>query len=243
MARAKTLTLRLSAILAAYDRAESLSATWRAADPRWGQDTWQAAALETLMLPGVWQHLQARGRAAAGDWAGRAYDYYAPLTRGTIDSTSRPTGTGKCNGVCLNGKRSCDCKCRGRCHGAGKCYCGTAQLCATVNYRERGTPHMISPRRQAAITPMWQMPLERMLGTTQITVAVQHIGLARIDVQPPDKPRTVAINLFGTDDIQRLIDALQAAKQRMEQEQALLASITRTTPLNRHGNPITEAIA
>lgn len=27
-----------------------------------------------------------------------------------------------CGGVCLNGRRSCDCSlCRGRCHGAGKC--------------------------------------------------------------------------------------------------------------------------
>jgi hypothetical protein len=32
--------------------------------------------------------------------------------------------TDQCNGVCLNGKKTCDCKCRGRCHGAGKCFCG-----------------------------------------------------------------------------------------------------------------------
>ncbi len=28
-----------------------------------------------------------------------------------------------CGGKCTSGKRSCDCKCGGRCHGAGKCYC------------------------------------------------------------------------------------------------------------------------
>lgn len=28
-----------------------------------------------------------------------------------------------CNGQCINGKTSCDCKCRGKCHGADTCYC------------------------------------------------------------------------------------------------------------------------
>lgn len=28
-----------------------------------------------------------------------------------------------CGGRCTSGKRSCDCKCGGRCHGAGRCYC------------------------------------------------------------------------------------------------------------------------
>jgi hypothetical protein len=30
-----------------------------------------------------------------------------------------------CGGPCLNGQRSCDCRCYGRCHGAGTCQCGT----------------------------------------------------------------------------------------------------------------------
>jgi hypothetical protein len=28
-----------------------------------------------------------------------------------------------CGGACTSGKRSCDCKCNGLCHGAGRCYC------------------------------------------------------------------------------------------------------------------------
>jgi hypothetical protein len=28
-----------------------------------------------------------------------------------------------CNGVCLNGKHSCSCRCPGKCHGAGSCQC------------------------------------------------------------------------------------------------------------------------
>ena len=31
---------------------------------------------------------------------------------------------GRCGSACTNGKTSCDCPCMGRCHGAGKCYCG-----------------------------------------------------------------------------------------------------------------------
>ena len=30
-----------------------------------------------------------------------------------------------CGAPCLNGARSCDCKCYGRCHGSGACQCGT----------------------------------------------------------------------------------------------------------------------
>jgi hypothetical protein len=29
----------------------------------------------------------------------------------------------KCMSVCVNGSRTCNCRCQGRCHGAGKCYC------------------------------------------------------------------------------------------------------------------------
>lgn len=31
---------------------------------------------------------------------------------------------GKCDERCLRGKRICNCKCMGRCHGAGFCSCG-----------------------------------------------------------------------------------------------------------------------
>jgi len=34
-----------------------------------------------------------------------------------------PVSTRECDGACLNGKTSCNCKCNGRCHGAGNCYC------------------------------------------------------------------------------------------------------------------------
>ena len=32
----------------------------------------------------------------------------------------------ECDGRCLNGKKSCDCRCQGRCHGQGSCSCGGA---------------------------------------------------------------------------------------------------------------------
>ncbi len=31
----------------------------------------------------------------------------------------------RCGGACINGKTSCDCRCNGRCHGAGQCFCDT----------------------------------------------------------------------------------------------------------------------
>lgn len=37
---------------------------------------------------------------------------------------TRSGGKSECGGACLNGKTSCDCKCNGRCHGAGRCQCG-----------------------------------------------------------------------------------------------------------------------
>lgn len=36
------------------------------------------------------------------------------------------TNAKPCNGHCTSGKRSCDCRCNGRCHGAGKCLGGHA---------------------------------------------------------------------------------------------------------------------
>jgi hypothetical protein len=33
-------------------------------------------------------------------------------------------GSGRpCGGACTSGKTSCDCRCAGRCHGAGRCFC------------------------------------------------------------------------------------------------------------------------
>lgn len=32
-------------------------------------------------------------------------------------------GGHQCDGRCLSGKRNCDCKCQGRCHGQGVCSC------------------------------------------------------------------------------------------------------------------------
>jgi len=54
-----------------------------------------------------------------------------PLACGTLQHNRRPIETktgpaarrGKCSAVCLNGKRSCDCRCNGKCHGAGVCRC------------------------------------------------------------------------------------------------------------------------
>lgn len=31
-----------------------------------------------------------------------------------------------CDARCLNGKTTCDCRCKGRCHGAGQCLCAVA---------------------------------------------------------------------------------------------------------------------
>ena len=39
------------------------------------------------------------------------------------DRARRGTGH-QCDGRCLSGKRHCDCKCKGRCHGQGVCSCG-----------------------------------------------------------------------------------------------------------------------
>lgn len=47
--------------------------------------------------------------------------------RRRIDIVTGPRARqGKCGGHCLNGKRSCDCQCRGRCHGRGSCQCRAA---------------------------------------------------------------------------------------------------------------------
>lgn len=50
-------------------------------------------------------------------------------------------------------------------------------------------------------------------------VGVQNIALARIDVQAPGGPRRVLLNLFGTRDIDRLIEALQTARAALVAQQ------------------------
>lgn len=43
----------------------------------------------------------------------------------SITVVDRGMGTDKpCNGKCTSGKSSCDCRCGGRCHGAGRCLGG-----------------------------------------------------------------------------------------------------------------------
>lgn len=48
-----------------------------------------------------------------------------PATFATITVRVRFAGQAapRCGGACLAGKRSCDCRCNGRCHGAGVCRC------------------------------------------------------------------------------------------------------------------------
>jgi len=42
----------------------------------------------------------------------------------TITLRNGATSTRGCDGSCIHGKTSCNCRCQGRCHGAGACYCG-----------------------------------------------------------------------------------------------------------------------
>ena len=60
------------------------------------------APVKMLLCPACWswapfRQIAMRGRGASG----------------------RP-----CGGACTSGKRSCDCRCEGLCHGAGRCRCG-----------------------------------------------------------------------------------------------------------------------
>lgn len=95
----------------------------------------------------------------------------------------------------------------------------------------------ISAIKQAALPSQWETSPSLLTGD-KVTVAVQHIALARIDVQTDGtygdtrtpyskraaaaKPRRTVLNLYGTNDIDRLIEALTAAKARMQAEQDLL---------------------
>lgn len=39
-------------------------------------------------------------------------------------------GLSECDARCLNGKKTCNCKCRGLCHGAGSCQCAAVRRAA-----------------------------------------------------------------------------------------------------------------
>lgn len=59
----------------------------------------------------------------------KVFDPPLPEYRVRIVSVGRKAQHGRghqCDGRCLSGKRHCDCKCEGRCHGAGVCSCVTA---------------------------------------------------------------------------------------------------------------------
>jgi hypothetical protein len=87
-------------------------------------------------------------------------------------------------------------------------------------YSER----MIRPTRQAQIPGFsdGRFPVCT-IASENVTVVAQHIRLTRIDTQAGDKPARTVINLFGTEDIDNLIAALQAAKARMVRESDALA--------------------
>lgn len=43
-----------------------------------------------------------------------------------VDPLRQQDNTRPCTGHCTSGKRSCDCRCMGKCHGAGRCLGGHA---------------------------------------------------------------------------------------------------------------------
>jgi hypothetical protein len=49
--------------------------------------------------------------------------FVAPTVR-NVKIRRGPVSSRGCDGACLNGKTSCNCRCKGRCHGAGECHCG-----------------------------------------------------------------------------------------------------------------------
>ena len=63
------------------------------------------------------------------------------------------------------------------------------------------------------------------IGHDKVTVVAQHIALVRIDVQDGNRPERTVVNLFGTNDVDRLIAALQDAKARLVREQELLNQV------------------
>jgi hypothetical protein len=53
--------------------------------------------------------------------------FYAPREVNGLPKHLRSKYGSKCDGRCTSGKRNCDCKCGGLCHGCGECVCGTGE--------------------------------------------------------------------------------------------------------------------
>ena len=93
----------------------------RAAAPLGYEDTIDPQiATRVLTCPGCGEivRVELRGRMVSTP-VGTAHK------RRAIEIVVGRSKVGRCNGLCLNGKRSCDCRCRGACHGRGQCGCGT----------------------------------------------------------------------------------------------------------------------
>lgn len=65
-----------------------------------------------------------------------------PMRRVTVPKVTFPwqkARLSECDARCLNGRKKCNCKCRGRCHGAGVCSCPSipplANTCAPAEPR------------------------------------------------------------------------------------------------------------
>jgi hypothetical protein len=87
----------------------------------------------------------------------------------------------------------------------------------------------MQPVRQARLPLEGEVQVE-LNSNDAFYVGVQNIALARVDVQPRDGTRRVLLNLFGTRDIDRLIEALEAARAHMVTQQQELNEYFRTHP-------------
>jgi hypothetical protein len=102
--------------------AEAMGLEWpvyqrKTAPLGWDSSIEAALLVRVLTCPGC--------RKIARVWVRDRPTDVAEHKRRAIDVATGPRARrGKCGGACLNGKRSCDCQCRGRCHGAGTCQCG-----------------------------------------------------------------------------------------------------------------------
>jgi hypothetical protein len=62
-------------------------------------------------------------RCPLGDPATNTPALLYPLRRVKLRQDRSTSNPEQCGGACLNGKRSCNCQCKGQCHGAGRCGC------------------------------------------------------------------------------------------------------------------------
>ena len=88
---------------------------------------WLSDAMKRLRDPVARKAWWAEGNEAR--WVAFKNDAANVLPVRVIDvSDAAVRGEGhKCGSACLNGKRTCGCRCGGMCHGAGKCICGTPE--------------------------------------------------------------------------------------------------------------------